>query len=68
MRKEKQGGRGRNPKVPVQATKNVVVQAWVGKEFPDMRQNEKEIKFIRVEDAVRTAGQLKGELTLNRCL
>ena len=38
----------------------------VGKEFPDMRQNEKEIKFIRVEDAVRTVGQLKGELTLHR--
>ena len=45
---------------------SVMVQAWVGKEFPDMRQNEREIKFIRVGDAVRTAGQLKGELTLNR--
>ena len=44
----------------------VVVQAWVGKEFPDMRQNEREIKFIRVGDAVRTVGQLKGELMLNR--
>ena len=51
MRKEKQGGRGRNPKVPVQATKNVVVQAWVGKEFPDMRQNEREIKFIRAGES-----------------
>ena len=39
----------------------VVVWAWVGKEFPDMRQNEREIKLIRVRDAVRTAGQLKGE-------
>ena len=39
----------------------VVVQAWVGKEFPDMRQNEREIKFIRMRDTVRTAGQLKGE-------
>ena len=38
----------------------------VGKEFPDMRQNEKEIKFIRVRDAIRRAGQLKGEVTLNR--
>ena len=38
---------------------------WVGKEFPDMRQNEREIKFMRERDAVRTAGQLKGELTLN---
>ena len=68
MRKEKQGGRGRNPKVPVRDNKNVVVQAWVGKEFPDMRQNEKEIKFIRVGNAVRTAGQLKEEPTLNRVL
>ena len=31
-----------------------------------MRQNEREIKFIRVGDAVTTVGQLKGELTLNR--
>ena len=30
-----------------------------------MRQNEREIKFIRVGDAVGTAGQLKGEPTLN---
>ena len=30
-----------------------------------MRQNEREIKFIRVGDVVRTVGQLKGELTLN---
>ena len=46
----------------------VVVCAWVGKEFPDMRQNKREIKFIRVGDAVRTAGQLKGESMLNRGL
>ena len=44
----------------------VVVWAWVGKEFPDMRQNEREIKFIRVGDAVRTVVQLKGEPALNR--
>ena len=44
----------------------VVVYVRVGKEFPDIRQNEREIKFIRVGDTVRTAGQLKGELTLNR--
>ena len=31
-----------------------------------MRQNEREIKFIRMEDAVRTVVQLKGESTLNR--
>ena len=68
MRKEKQGGGGRNPKVPVRATKDVMVQAWVGKEFPDMRQNEREIKFIRLRDTVRTAGQLKGKPTLSRGL
>ena len=33
-----------------------------------MRQNEREIKFIRVEDAVRTVGWPKGEWTLNRSL
>ena len=43
-----------------------MVCAWVGKEFPDVRQNEREIQFIRVGDAVRTEDQLKGELTLNR--
>ena len=37
----------------------------VGKEFPDMRQNEREIKFIRVGDTVGIAGQLKGEPMLN---
>ena len=43
----------------------VVVWTQVGKEFPDNRQNEREIKFIRVGDAVRTVGQLKGKPTLN---
>ena len=66
MRKEKRGGGGRDPKFPIWATKNIVVHAQVGKEFPDMRQNEREIKFIRVGDTVRTAGQLKGESMLNR--
>ena len=42
----------------------VVLWEQAGKEFPDMRQKEREMKFIRVGDAVRTAGQLKGELTL----
>ena len=43
----------------------VIVMVWaqVGKEFPDMRQNGREIKFIRVGDTVRTVGQLKGEST-----
>ena len=45
---------------------SAVVHVWVGKEFPDMRQNERGIKFIRVGDTVRTVGQLKGEPTLNR--
>ena len=39
-----------------------MVCTWVGKEFTDMRQNEREITFIRVGDTVRTVGQLKGEL------
>ena len=43
-----------------------MVHAQVGKEFLDMKQNEREIKFIRVGDTVRRAGQLKGEATLNR--
>ena len=38
----------------------------VGKEFPDMRQNEREIKFIRMGDTVRTVDQFKRELILNR--
>ena len=42
-----------------------MVQAQAGKEFPDIRQNEREIKFIRMGEAIRTAGQLKGEPTLN---
>ena len=45
---------------------DVVVCASIGKEFPDMRQNERETKFMRVGDVVRTAGQLKGDPTLNR--
>ena len=44
----------------------VMVCVQVGKEFTDMRQNERRIKFIRVGDAIRTAGQLKGEPVLNR--
>ena len=42
---------------------SVVVCAQAGKEFPDMRQNERRIKFTSVGDAVRTAGQIKGEST-----
>ena len=43
-----------------------MVLVQVGKEFPYTRWNERRIKFIRVGDTVRTVGQLKGELTLNR--
>ena len=41
-----------------------LVRVQVGKEFPDMRQNEREIKFIRMGDGV--SGQLKGEPMLNK--
>ena len=37
----------------------VVVRAWVGKKFPDMRQNERRRKFIRMGD---TEGWPKGKL------
>ena len=43
----------------------VVVHARVGKEFPDRRQDERKIKFIRVGDAVRIVGQVKGKPKLN---
>ena len=36
---------------------NVVVRVQVGKEFLDMRQNKREIKFIRVGDAVNGPAQ-----------
>ena len=44
----------------------VVVWTQVGKEFLDNRQNEREIKFIRVGDTVRTAGQLNREPMLSK--
>ena len=59
---------GKRPQVPVRAIRSVVVWVQVEKEFPDMRQNEREIKFIRLRDTVRTAGQLKGKPTLSRGL
>ena len=43
-----------------------MVWAPFGKEFPDMRQSEREIKVIRVGDSIRTVGQLKREPSLNR--
>ena len=33
---------------------DVMVRAWAGKEFPDIRQNEKRIKFIRERETDRT--------------
>ena len=39
-------------------------QLFEPKEFPDMRQNERRIKFIRVGGPVRTVGWLKGELNV----
>ena len=41
----------------------VVVCVWVGKEFPDMRWNERRTAFIRVGHAVRTVGWLEREPT-----
>ena len=41
-----------------------MVHVQVGKELPDMRQNEESKKFITGGDAVRTASQLNGEPTL----
>ena len=49
VRKEKRGGGGRDPKFPIWATKNVMVWAQIRQEFPDVRQNEREIKFIEWE-------------------
>ena len=40
-----------------------MVNAWAGKEFPDMRQNERRVKFVRVGDTGGKAGRLKGKLT-----
>ena len=39
----------------------VMVCMRIGKEFRDMRQNERRIDFVRVRDAVRRVGWLKEE-------
>ena len=44
----------------------IMVCVQLGKEFPNMRQNEKSMKFIRVGKAVRTVGRLKGEPPLSQ--
>ena len=41
----------------------VMVCVQVGKEFTDVRQNERRIEFIGFGDTIRTVGWLKGELT-----
>ena len=47
--------------LPPAALGSLMIHGQVGKEFPDMRQNERRIKFTRMGDAVRTSGQLTGE-------
>jgi len=49
--------------MPVSFIEHVVVVVQVGKEFLDMRQNERKLKSIRVADASRIEGQLKGQPT-----
>ena len=68
MGKEKQGGGGRDPKVPVWVTKNVVVWVRVGKEFPDTRQDERRIKFMRVGRGEWLPAQLAGFLIVRESL
>ena len=41
-----------------------MVYGWVGKEFPDVRWNERRLEFVTVGDAVRAVGQLMGEPSL----
>ena len=65
MKKKRRGGGGRDPKIPVRATKNVVVRARVGKEFPDMGPSEREIKFIRVSGPAQERADVEwGSLVL----
>jgi len=39
-------------------------RAWVGKEFPDMRQSERRIKFVRVESGEPLPAQQASFLTV----
>ena len=43
-----------------------MVRLWAGKEFPDTRQSDREIKFVRMGDTVKTVGWLKGEPTVEQ--
>ena len=40
------------------AKSRVVVRAWVGKEFPDLRQNERRLEFIRAGEGASWVFQL----------
>ena len=46
--------------------RGVLVHAQVRKEFPDMRQNERQMKFIRLRDTVRTEGQAHGRTDIEQ--
>ena len=50
---------GKRPQVPTQATRNVVACTQVGKEFPDMRKNERRVR-LEWERPLKL-GWLKGE-------
>ena len=43
----------------------VTVYVQAGKQFPDMRQNERRREFMRAGDAVRTEGRFKGKPVLS---
>ena len=43
----------------------VMVCVWVGKEFPDGRKNEKELKFIRVGDS-QNSGWAQGKTDIEQ--
>ena len=50
----------------IQRKDYIVIRAQVGKEFPDMRKNEKWIEFVRMGEDIWRAGRVKGELSLLR--
>ena len=45
---------------------SVMVCAWVGKEFPDMRQSERRIKFVRVGRGESLPAQWAGFLIVRK--
>lgn len=64
-RKASEAGCGDGLNVVWDKLETLMVCVQFGREFPDMRQNEKRIKFLEQETA-RKAGQPWGELVLNR--